>query len=303
MLEPTPQRVFCAVFLGLLILLVAAWGSGLQGEICEQSKTAGQEYCSTYGAAFFLVIKLGNLLDNHAGAIAAFATIAIAAFTWTLWRSTDKLWDANERQLRHAVVESQRARVYRLKDEDRIREQIKISRDSANAALLNAEALINSERARLYAVVERSNLYDTVGFAGLIDQKMDDEFVSTRPSLDFFIKNLGRTPGIMTEVSYQLIQGSQSQSTWEYAVRDTIVDPVIDGGKDTQPPTPCGLETVYRVRDAKDAMNGVRPFYFYGYVVYVDSFKRRHTYFWRYQNMGIRFVMVHSEERTDKSDL
>lgn len=48
---------------------------------------------------------LGNamsILNNDAGAISAIATIAVAAFTLTLWRSTDKLWRAGERQLKIA---------------------------------------------------------------------------------------------------------------------------------------------------------------------------------------------------------
>ena len=43
-----------------------------------------------------------SVLNNDAGAISAIATIAVAAFTLTLWRSTDKLWRAGESQLKIA---------------------------------------------------------------------------------------------------------------------------------------------------------------------------------------------------------
>ena len=43
-----------------------------------------------------------SVLNDDAGAISAIATIAVAAFTLTLWRSTDKLWRAGERQLKIA---------------------------------------------------------------------------------------------------------------------------------------------------------------------------------------------------------
>jgi hypothetical protein len=45
---------------------------------------------------------LGVFVHSNEGAITAFATLLIAIFTLTLWRSTDKLWDASKRQLAHS---------------------------------------------------------------------------------------------------------------------------------------------------------------------------------------------------------
>jgi hypothetical protein len=45
--------------------------------------------------------KIGQSIDVISALITATATIAIARYTYTLKRSTDRLWDAGERQLSH----------------------------------------------------------------------------------------------------------------------------------------------------------------------------------------------------------
>jgi hypothetical protein len=184
----------------------------------------------------------------------------------------------------------------------------KTARETADAAKRNADALISSERAHLYVVIESSNLQDSIGPVAYLDfsktfgQKLaDDAFVSTRPAVHFSLKNLGKTAAIVTEVGYQLIQGAEKQGIWEHiAPSANLLRPVIDGNAQSEP-VECGLRNTFRVRDGKAAMDGTRPLYFYGHTSFVDSFSRRYTYFWRYQNVGITFVMVHSEERTDQT--
>jgi hypothetical protein len=64
--------------------------------------------CVTYQAVPFVVVRLVQILDKVGGAITALATIAIAIFTLTLKRASDKLWDAGER----ALTKTERAFVY-----------------------------------------------------------------------------------------------------------------------------------------------------------------------------------------------
>jgi hypothetical protein len=105
-----------ALFLVGFIALIPA-----HGEICKEAEKAQQESCTTYSLVPFLVIKLGKILDALGVAITALATIAIAWFTLSLRRSTDKLWEAGERQIalaresadiaRDSLVSTQRAYV------------------------------------------------------------------------------------------------------------------------------------------------------------------------------------------------
>jgi hypothetical protein len=78
---------------GLIALIPA------HGEICKEGQKAGEEACTSYSLLPFLLIRIGQALDALGVAITALATIAIAWFTWSLWRSTDKLWIAGERQI------------------------------------------------------------------------------------------------------------------------------------------------------------------------------------------------------------
>ncbi|MES0157552.1 hypothetical protein NKJ81_28905 [Mesorhizobium sp. M0018] len=99
MLKPTPLKTIAVVTIVLGLLLLAAWQSGLTGDICEKTASQQNEKCATHSLALFLVIKLGEFLDNNDGLITALATLAIAAFTFTLWTSTRDLGIAGEKQL------------------------------------------------------------------------------------------------------------------------------------------------------------------------------------------------------------
>jgi hypothetical protein len=52
----------------------------IDAELCRETGPPGQKDCAT----------------------TALATLAIAAFTWTLWRATDKLWRAGENRFEFA---------------------------------------------------------------------------------------------------------------------------------------------------------------------------------------------------------
>jgi hypothetical protein len=45
---------------------------------------------------------IGPFIDQNQGALTALATVALGIFTYALWRSTDRLWDASMLQARHA---------------------------------------------------------------------------------------------------------------------------------------------------------------------------------------------------------
>jgi hypothetical protein len=63
---------------------------------------SGNNACATLfeGIVRFAKFTWGEYVNHDT--INAFGTILIAIFTWTLWRSTDKLWKAGEQQFRLA---------------------------------------------------------------------------------------------------------------------------------------------------------------------------------------------------------
>ena len=67
--------------------------------VCEASEHDASKNCEQYHVLLAVLLKVGQVL-SLAETWTALATIAIAAFTYALKRATDRLWDANERQIR-----------------------------------------------------------------------------------------------------------------------------------------------------------------------------------------------------------
>jgi len=232
--------------------------------ITENAQT-GKSHQNDEGKSEFWSAKLTDWL-------LALLTGLLVLFTYRLWKSTDKLWVAGERQ-------------------------IAVAGEAADAAKMNAEALVSAERAHLFVIVQHDNLFDALRAPRFYreTESMRDSAIS-RPELEFTIKNTGRTAAIIQDVSYQIIQADAGTTLWQYAYRDTIVNAVIEGGNETSPPTPCLMESTWTLADGIAAIDESRPIYFYGFIVFRDTFERRHQYFWRYEYRGRRFVLVHEEE-------
>src|SRR5438093_182663 len=113
-----------ALIVGVLSLIPAHY------EICEQTK---EKHCTAYQFVPFVGIKIAQILDKAGAAITALATIAIAAFTFTLKAATDRLWDAGERQLKLLGDTS----TAQSRD---MNASIDVSRKSADAAKKSADA-------------------------------------------------------------------------------------------------------------------------------------------------------------------
>jgi len=82
---------FVVLFVGMLIF------HPVYVTVCETSEYSASKNCEQYHVLLAMLLKLGQLL-SRAETWAALATIA-AAFTYVLKRATDRLWDANKRQI------------------------------------------------------------------------------------------------------------------------------------------------------------------------------------------------------------
>jgi len=96
------------IFVGVAMLIGFLAMIPFNGELCEKPVQAGYKECATHNLPVYLAFKIQIILDALGVAITALATIAIAWFTWTLRRSTDKLWDASDQQLRLSETTAER---------------------------------------------------------------------------------------------------------------------------------------------------------------------------------------------------
>ena len=118
-----------------------------------------------------------------------------------LKRSTDKLWDAGERQFKLAQETSNRQAV-------EIQNQIDIAREANRAAQKSADAAVATERARLYAVIE-DNFLECIDAAACWDGPLQQEErplpMNIQPMAGVRFKNYGKTPAIVIEVGTGII--------------------------------------------------------------------------------------------------
>lgn len=75
------------VIFALWIRWWASWNFALEHQICDGADDPSD--CSSYNIVFFSAWRFGKALDHWSTLITAAATIAIASFTFTLWRVTE----------------------------------------------------------------------------------------------------------------------------------------------------------------------------------------------------------------------
>jgi hypothetical protein len=172
-----------AVF-ALWIQYWASSGFILEHQICGETKNP--EDCGSYNVILYSAWRLAKALDHWTALIAAIATVAIGIFTYTLKRSTDKLWEAGERQLEHAKDEAFSASFNRLKEETRLQEQIEILRRSAEASAEHARiagaALTQLERPYVFIF----------GVRGIKQDASSKDFF-----VEYTVANYGKMPAII----------------------------------------------------------------------------------------------------------
>ena len=213
------------------------------------------------------IVQLGllKLAEHFTDAITAAATVAVAVFTYTLKKSTDKMWDAGERQI---AAMRNIAAVQARQMKASIREMAKQS----NAAKAASEAALRQVEITKIGVVDLERAYLAVGptqittqfipTPGVIAYKASDPL---EVSVTLFVHNTGRTGGTIKAVY---------------------------GEFSTNPPfgtLPVYLEGQHFLTDLSIAANkeSVLPFefktnfigqqFFWGYIEYDDIFKNRRT--------------------------
>ena len=102
------SRLLNGLILVILFLLLCTLFAVYPTEICNEAKSHAEQDCAFHSLGFLLVYRTARFVEDWNAIIVAFATIAIAGFTYTLWRSTDRLWNAGERQIKLSADTAQR---------------------------------------------------------------------------------------------------------------------------------------------------------------------------------------------------
>jgi hypothetical protein len=79
--------------------MTAIWFSGLEGEICNQTKGNGQQDCALYNLDLYFIWRVKEAF-SRSDFVTAVATVVMAIFTGTLWWSTRGMLRATNETIR-----------------------------------------------------------------------------------------------------------------------------------------------------------------------------------------------------------
>lgn len=186
-------------------------------------------------------------IDRHNGFLTALAGLAVACFTYTLWRSTEKLWEAGDAQRKQADIDT----VARTEE---TRKALSISARAAAAAKRSADLAEVHERAYLFIGVEMS---------------VEENICRVKIG----VSNDGRSLGILKIVH------------WEFSENEPLSEIVVYSGPTNNynvGATTKPFELSFPANTPNRALNlpisfeGKNPKYLIGYISYIDVFKKQH---------------------------
>src|ERR1700722_17233640 len=91
-----------AIFMGVVLLLIAAWESSAIPHYvseCPYQYETFEKHCTDINAVLFSLGKSAEILERYAGAITAIFTVVLGISTILLWRVTAKSAGIAERAL------------------------------------------------------------------------------------------------------------------------------------------------------------------------------------------------------------
>ena len=81
----------CLVAVAIIpVLFAASLFTPIYHEVCEKNQYTGHDNCATYHIALAWLVYVGDYGNTYGVFVSAVATMAIAAFTWTLWLATEQ---------------------------------------------------------------------------------------------------------------------------------------------------------------------------------------------------------------------
>jgi hypothetical protein len=206
-------------------------------------------------------------------------TGAVAFFTAALVGATGLLYRAGERQLSlNRNFFSRQARA--------MAESNSVARQAAEAASTNARAAIAAERAYLFIVIDRDSIEMYSGSPKEIPPDVLTDYAKYL-SVRFIIKNFGKTPAIVKQISHQIMHYAELPEALEYAPDlDTVIPPLGEG--ESSDVITAGPHSTITVHDAKFAIMGDSAIWFYGYIIYDDVFgsEIQLRFRWKYCGSG-----------------
>jgi hypothetical protein len=166
---------------------------------------------------------------------------------------------------------------------------------AAQAAKLNAQSVIDAERAHLYVVIGRHSLTDMYKTVQPDMSPGTDGSPIEPPTLSYRFKNYGKTPAILQRVSHGIcIQGEQSDA------RDleTRMRPMeIIGANELSEEITLEFKRPFTYADARSLVERDTTLLFCGEATFLDAFQKHHEISWEFVNVSGRLHPMSGEEK------
>jgi hypothetical protein len=261
-----PRWFFAILTLGFLAALeVLSWAMSAWPLCMVASTYQAPESCASFseGVARFLAF-----LWEHANAnvVTSIAAVLIAIFTWTLWRSSELMWS--------------------------------VTTAAADAARRSADALVVAEQAQLLAVFGVSNIAHVLTELGAREPSSDEATTpKERVFVQYSLKNYGRTPAVLKEISHELQHWSRLPEELKYFPIPAMPKEVAVVAGASSESLQCTLAVPLTVEAATSIRRSDSYLWLYGRVVYEDAFARERElrFLYRYR-IGPGFQPYHHKD-------
>lgn len=141
-------------------------------KVCAKGDYGPPDQCAFYDVVTARVLQALVFLDQHNGAVAAGAGLAVAGFTYFLWLSTEKLWAAGEKTAEDNRISGQTQADKMEKSIDAMRDANDIARD------------IGQAQVRCYLSIK--SVFATVNSLGMSDIAVTLSNTGQSPARKFF---------------------------------------------------------------------------------------------------------------------
>jgi hypothetical protein len=168
---------------------------------------------------------------------------------------------------------------------------------AAKAADLNAQAVINAQRARLYVIIESQTIGDEVkaAVAPRLPPLADDVRLE-HLTIEYSFRNHGKTPAFIQKVGHgtAITKGEGEPKGRHYILLvPPVIDYVVGGGEKTVPIRNVAMPSPSMTVATAKAIRGLdATFWFHGFVEYDDTFgwSRKFEFVWYYdaESEGLR---------------
>jgi len=227
-----------------------------------------------------------------------FFTAILAAATLGLGTATLGLYFAGERQLKLAKETGERQSIEIQNQIEVAQIGAKAAQEAADAAKLNAEAVMAAEGAHLFPVVKSDNLKDVLKGARWYGETAPKEGRLTTPSLDYCLKNYGKTPAILHSVMHGMhVFDKPSTSRTMHNADDLPLE--INAGEREGGEFTVELSAVFTMAMGNAVLEYRSELLFFGQARFKDFFDRQFLCFWEFDGRGGGFKLIKYEERPD----